>query len=315
MGDDTATSFPELKALARRVGRLHLRQRLGIEGEAPVFGPGRTWFHPEHSPMAHHLLLAALRLLGLYGWGQRNAWDIRVRRNAVTLPGLPRSLDGLRLLHLTDLHLDSHPRFPELLAAAVAPLEYDLCVFTGDYRYRTFGPMEPALSGMEAVLGAIKGPTYAVLGNHDSLRMVPALERLGVRVLLNESEEIRPGFHLVGVDDPHYFRADNLEKACESLPEEAASVLLCHSPELYRQAAHCGLGLMLCGHTHGGQICLPGGWPLFTNADCPKPLARGGPWRHAELQGYTSVGAGSSVLDVRFNCPPEVVVHTLHSPD
>lgn len=314
MGDETATSYPELKALARRVDPVHLRQRLGIEGEAPVFGPGRTWFHPEHSPLAHDLLLGALRLAGIYRWGQRNAWKIRVNRNTVFLPGLPRPLDGLRLLHLTDLHLDSHPGFPEVLAAAVAPLDYELCVLTGDYRYRTSGPADAALAGMGTLLQAIHRPVYAVLGNHDSVRMVPALEQLGARVLLNESEQAGPGLHLVGVDDPHYFRADNLEKACAGLPEDAASVLLCHSPELYRQAAHSGVGLMLCGHTHGGQICLPGGWPLFTNADCPKPLARGGAWRHGDLQGYTSVGAGSSVLDVRFNCPPEVVVHTLRSP-
>ena len=144
------------------------------------------------------------------------------------------------------------------------------------------------------------------------------MEDMGVRVLLNESEALEDGgrgLFLVGVDDPHFFRADNLEKAFGGVPEQAASVLLCHSPELYRQAAHSGVGLMLCGHTHGGQICLPGGFPLFTNADCPRDLARGGPWRYGRLQGYTSVGAGSSVVDVRFNCRPEVTVHTLRCPD
>jgi len=183
-------------------------------------------------------------------------------------------------------------------------------VFTGDYRYRTFGPMDAALAGMQTVLRAIQRPAYAVLGNHDSLRMVPALERLGVRVLLNEAAEARPGLHLVGVDDPHYFRADNLEKACASLPDDAASVLLCHSPELYRQAAHCGLGLMLCGHTHGGQICLPGGVALTYNARCPRRLGRGA-WRYHGLQGYTSPGAGACVVDARFNCPPEITLHEL----
>lgn len=67
---------------------------------------------------------------------------------------------------------------------------------------------------------------------------------------------------------------------------------------------------MLCGHTHGGQICLPGGMPLTYNARCPRQLGRG-PWRWGEMQGYTSPGAGSCVVPVRFNCQPEITVHRL----
>jgi len=67
---------------------------------------------------------------------------------------------------------------------------------------------------------------------------------------------------------------------------------------------------MLCGHTHGGQICLPGGVPLLTDADCPRALARGA-WKYHNLIGYTSVGAGSCIVDVRLNCPPEVTLHRL----
>ncbi|MCK7581816.1 MAG: hypothetical protein MZV65_43480 [Chromatiales bacterium] len=67
---------------------------------------------------------------------------------------------------------------------------------------------------------------------------------------------------------------------------------------------------MLCGHTHGGQICLPGGFPLTWDARCPRRLAAGA-WRHGALLGYTSVGAGTSVVNARLNCPPEITVHTL----
>jgi len=88
-------------------------------------------------------------------------------------------------------------------------------------------------------------------------------------------------------------------------------VLLSHTPEPYRHAAHADFSLMLSGHTHGGQICLPGGIPVLTDCDAPRAFARGA-WRYHELVGYTSVGCGSSIVDVRLNCLPEVTLHRLH---
>jgi predicted MPP superfamily phosphohydrolase len=85
---------------------------------------------------------------------------------------------------------------------------------------------------------------------------------------------------------------------------------LSHTPEVYRQAAHAGYDAFLCGHTHGGQICLPGGIPLTLDARCPRRLGRGA-WRHQSMQGYTSAGAGTSIVNLRFNCPPEITLHTL----
>jgi hypothetical protein len=152
-----------------------------------------------------------------------------------------------------------------------------------------------------------------VLGNHDSIRMVPGMEDLDIRVLLNESVRLeRHGamIHLAGIDDAHYYRVDNLHKAANDIPQEAVSLLLSHTPEPFRNAAHADFKLMLCGHTHGGQICLPGGIPLITDADCPRAYVRG-PWRYHDLVGYTSVGAGSSIVDVRLNCLPEITLHRL----
>jgi hypothetical protein len=159
----------------------------------------------------------------------------------------------------------------------------------------------------------IKKPAYAILGNHDSIRMVPMMEAMDIRVLLNESIAIQKqgsAIYLAGIDDPHYFRADNLEKASEDIPLDATSILLSHSPEMYRNACHAGFNVMLSGHTHGGQICLPGGIPLMCNVSSPRRFCRGA-WRHNQLQGYTSVGSGASVVDVRLNCPPEITLHDL----
>jgi hypothetical protein len=116
--------------------------------------------------------------------------------------------------------------------------------------------------------------------------------------------------YLAGIDDAHFFGVGNLEKALGGIPPDALTVLLSHTPEVFRQAAHAAVDLLLCGHTHGGQICLPGGWPVILDARIPRRIGRG-PWTHGGMQGYTSPGAGASVVEVRLNCPPEVTIHRL----
>src|SRR5262249_52779558 len=146
-----------------------------------------------------------------------------------------------------------------------------------------------AIAGMARVCAGLKGPVYGVLGNHDTIRMVPALEEMGIRMLLNESAILTRGrhvIHLVGIDDAHYYRVDNIEKASARVPDGELSVLLSHTPEIYRQAAHAGFDLMLSGHTHGGQICLPGGIPIMLDSVLPRRMASGG-WKYHNMAGYT----------------------------
>ena len=301
--------------LGERLGRTHLQQRIGLESELGhhVLGYGRNYFHLENWYSAHSVIRNALRLVGLHGRARRNALDIRVHRHDMAVPELPQEFAGLRILHLSDLHLDMNPEFPGVLSERVKDLEYDFSIITGDFRFLTHGPFDAAMAAMAQVRDHLKGPVYGILGNHDSIRMVPHLEGIGIHMLLNESLVIRRGtaaIHLAGVDDPHYYRVDNLERACQDIPPDAVSLLLAHTPEIYKQAAYAGFDVMFCGHTHGGQIRLPGGTPLITNARCPRRFCAGY-WRHEQLQGYTSLGTGSSVVDVRLNCPPEVVLHTL----
>jgi predicted MPP superfamily phosphohydrolase len=102
------------------------------------------------------------------------------------------------------------------------------------------------------------------------------------RADVNECVAIERGgdkIHVAGVDDPHFYRADNIEKASAAIPLEAYSILLTHTPEIYRQAAHAGFNLLLSGHTHGGQICLPGGIPITLDSVLPRRLGKGA-WRH-----------------------------------
>ncbi|WP_456405140.1 metallophosphoesterase [Thiolapillus sp.] len=306
-----------LEQLEQRLGRVHARQRLGIEAdnEPRVFGTGLNFFHPENWYSFHSLLRYALRLTGLYRRGWRNTLNIQLRHNRVEIPGLPPAFEGFTLLHLSDLHADMNPPAMQALGDVVAGLEYDLCVLTGDYRAQTYGSGDAALKEIGALCSRLSGPIYGILGNHDSIRMLPGMEDLGVRMLLNEQVEIRRGeaaIHLAGIDDAHYYRVDNVEKAALDIDPDAVSILLSHTPEIYRQATHAGFDLMLCGHTHGGQICLPGGIPITLDSNCPRYMGAGA-WRYRQMQGYTSVGAGTCIVEVRFNCLPEVTLHHLHA--
>jgi len=301
--------------LEARLGRVHARQRLGIEAQSghQVFGKGLNFFHPENWYSVHALIRYAIQSVGLYGRGQRNARNFQVKDNPIYLPRLPGPFHDFRILHLTDLHVDMDGRNVDALIQTVVDLQYDICVLTGDYRARTFGEIEGAEAGMRRVVAVLKPPVYGVLGNHDSVRMVPPLELMGVIMLMNEAATLEKSgaqIYLAGVDDPHYFRVDNLEKAATDIPKDAISLLLSHTPEIYRQAAHADFDVMFCGHTHGGQICLPGGIPITLDSNCPRTMGAG-KWRHQQMQGYTSVGAGTSMVNARFNCPPEVTIHRL----
>jgi uncharacterized protein len=308
-----------LKELERRVGRLHARQRLGIENdhEARALGRRLNFFHPRKWRRSPTIIRGALKLTGLYRRAQKNADNIQIRHNDIRLPRLPATFDGLTLLHISDLHVDISGGAMQRLTELLPTLAYDLCLLTGDYRGKTFGPIDATIAGMARVCSHLVTPIYGVLGNHDSIRMVPALEEMGIRMLLNEPETLERGdqrIHLVGIDDAHYYRVDNIEKAVSPLPDDEFSILLSHTPEIYRQAAHADFDLLLSGHTHGGQICLPGAIPVTLEAELPRRLGAG-LWKYHDMVGYTSVGVGSSVLPVRLNCLPEIALHHLRCAD
>lgn len=304
-----------LTSLAQRLSQTHLRQRLGMEDEhhAEVFSRAGKFFHLENWYSVHGLIRSCFKAVGLHERCQRNATRIEVRYNDVVLPELPEAFEGFRILHLSDLHVDMYEPAVHALIERLRQVHYDLCVMTGDYRARTFGDIDESMQRLAAVRNHINKPVYAVLGNHDSIRMVPAMEAMGIDLLLNENTRIEKGqhfIHLAGIDDAHYFRVDNIDKALTGTNDSKIKILLSHTPEVFRQAAHAGFDVFLCGHTHGGQICLPGGLPLTLDARCPRHLGRGA-WQHHQMQGYTSVGAGTSIVNLRLNCPPEITIHTL----
>ncbi len=304
-----------MSKLEQRLGRLHARQRLGIETdqEARIFGPGLNFFHMENWYSIHSVIRTSLKLTGLYRRAAANAAKIQIRHNDFHMQRLPKSFNGFTLLHISDPHVDMNEGAMRRLAEILPGLDYDICVLTGDYRGGTSGPIDAAISGMDRLRSHLKGPIYAVLGNHDSIRMVPPLEDMGIKMLLNECEAISRDdqtIYLAGIDDAHYYRVDNIEKAAADIPDDSFSILLSHTPEVYRHAAHAGFDLLLSGHTHGGQICLPGSIPITLDAALPRRMGSGS-WKYHDMQGYTSVGAGSSLVAVRLNCPPEIALHHL----
>jgi hypothetical protein len=227
-------------------------------------------------------------------------------------PNLPAALDGFRILHLSDFHIDGVAGLAEALAERLKFISADLCVLTGDYRFEIHGPADQVYPRMRRVLHAIRARhgVVGILGNHDCADIAPALESMGVRMLINESLAAGPSSDpvwVIGVDDPHFFGCDDLRGALQDVPERGFKLLLSHTPEMYREAAEAGIDLYLSGHTHAGQIRLPGIGALSTMADSPRRFAFGH-WRHEGMQGYTTAGVGCSLLPVRFHCPPEIVL-------
>jgi predicted MPP superfamily phosphohydrolase len=307
-----------LDNLIVRIGAEHVQRRLKIEieREAQLFGQGLIFFNLENWYSAPWIIRGALKLTGLYDRARRNADQIVVKRNTIAFAKLPPAFDNFTILHLSDLHADISEGAMRHLISIVRDLQCDICVLTGDYRGKTYGPFEKSLKGVNELRAQLKGPLFGVLGNHDSIYMAPSLEAMGIRMLFNECETIVRGdqqIFLAGVDDAHFYRADDIEKAAFRIPQDAFSILLSHTPEVYDRAASARFDVMFSGHTHGGQLCLPGGIPIKLEARLPRAMGAGA-WRYADMVGYTSVGVGTSILPVRLNCPPEVTLHTLRRP-
>ncbi len=262
-------------------------------------------------------LQLGLKLTGLWRRGVANGLDVRLHTLSLELPGLPAAFHGYRVLQIADPHLDAAPGLAEAILRSVTGIDADLCVFTGDFRatdqgpFRQTGILEP-LAAIRAAVRAADG-FLATLGNHDPADTAPHLERLGFELLINRSRYIWRGTERIavtGVDDVHRYYTPAALAALATHDPALFGITLAHSPELAGEAALAGYRLYLCGHTHGGQVCLPGGRPVITHLARHRDL-HSGLWQHRGMTGYTSRGAGLSSLPVRFNCPPEVTLFTL----
>lgn len=246
---------------------------------------------------------------------RRKARDIEVSEYRVPIAGLGRELDGLRIVHLTDIHHGLYFSAEAVLAAVdlANSLDPDFVALTGDYvsYSRNFAHSAAELLGC---LRARRG-VYAVLGNHDfrvgADLITRALRRQGIEVLRNRHTVVCAGgadLHLAGVDDLWY--SASLPRALRSIPRGRPVILLSHNPQIVASAAHYSVDLVLSGHTHGGQVRLP----FLERKKNGEPLRRRfhtgwDSWGRTRI--YISRGIGTIVLPVRLACPPEMPVFTL----
>jgi predicted MPP superfamily phosphohydrolase len=253
----------------------------------------------------------------------------KVSQREVTIRGLPQALDGLRLVQLTDIHhgpwlsLD----YVRAVVAAANELNPDLVCLTGDYVHHSAAYIEPVVEGLAGLRPRIA--TVAVLGNHDwwedATRMRRAFARTDIVLLDNTRRVLTPrrrleseaavGLAVCGVGDLWEDHPD-YAAALSGLPEGMPRLLLSHNPDVAEEPGlvHGGwrVDLMLSGHTHGGQIALPGLGTPITSSRYGQKYVRGlveGPCCRV----FVCPGIGVSGLPLRFGVPPEIAVLVLRA--
>ena len=243
---------------------------------------------------------------------------VDVTRTVLPVPGLPEALGGLRVGFMTDLHRSSTVSH-ELIESAAGLLmaeRPDLIVLGGDYvtwggDYRASGdryfvePAADAVRGLSAPHGV-----FGVLGNHDDDREMPAaMATRGIEILKDARTRLTvrgEPLDLIGI---RYWTTRGRDIASVARGAAKASILLAHNPSRLKEAAALSLPLMLSGHTHGGQIVLPG---LGAIAARNFPIVAGQGARDGTTA-FVSRGVGTVYVPIRVNCPPEVALLTLQS--
>lgn len=259
---------------------------------------------------------AVLRLTPLHAMGTRNALALELTELVLAPKDWPRAFDGYRILHVSDSHLDTLPAIADVAARLLDGLEVDLLALTGDVHGWHHNPLPLSVEPLARALAGVRvrDRRLAVLGNHDPVGMIEALKPLGFETLVNRSTTLtRDGatVHVTGLDDVHTFYSPAALQALEPRLD-GFRIALVHSAEVADHAAAAGCGLYLSGHTHGGQICLPGGRPVFTQLVRCRHAAVG-VWREGDMLGYTSPGLGVSPPTVRFNSRGGAALITLRS--
>lgn len=249
-------------------------------GHEPLSGASRH--PPDTSAMGNLSIIGIAQRLALSAAKSAGAFGLiceSLLNYEVTLRRVPLSTDfggrsSWRVLHLSDLHLDGIPDDCVRLRRVLSGLHADVCVMTGDYVDPAVGDLPLVRRLLQDVIRAaapVHG-VYAVLGDHDPTDMIPILDEAGVRLVGPDQVCVAPGpatLKLVGV-------APRTLAPGSPRPTGAGPLLcLAHTPDSVEEGIWYGAHYYLCGHTHGGQVCLPNGWPIVTRTRTPRSLARG----------------------------------------
>ena len=241
----------------------------------------------------------------------------RLRRREIRINGLPAALDGYRIGQLSDVHCGPHTPEARVVewVERLNALDLDLMTVTGDLI--THGDshvvaVARALGGLRARDGV-----FACMGNHDYFTdgesFVSELSRAGLVVLRNRGVVVERGnaqLYVAGVDDTWTERHD-VARALAARPSGAPALLLAHDPNLFEQASEHAVDLMLSGHTHGGQLAIPGVRRLSLARFITEFTA--GIYRRGRSWLYVNRGAGTTGPPVRLGAPAELAVLTLRS--
>ena len=262
----------------------------------------------------HALLAAPFVAMGYGAFVER--LDFQVREVDVPLPGLPRDLDGLRVLQLSDIHLGaflSERDLARVVDAAIS-LRPHLAVVTGDLISSHGDPLDVCIRQL-ARLKSDAG-IFGCLGNHEHYadaedRTEAAGARAGIGFLRGRAQQLRFGsavLNLAGMDHQSMFRRDTyLAGADRLVVPGATNILLSHNPDVFPVAARQGYNLMLAGHTHGGQVTVEILDRSINPARFLTPYVCG-LYRSGAAAGYVTRGIGTIGIPVRLGAPPEISV-------
>jgi hypothetical protein len=228
------------------------------------------------------------------------------------IPGLPPELEGFRILHLSDLHI--RPKWDPVyddLQSKVRAHPPDLIVFTGDFiedkhNFRREIPfLRRFFAGLVSRLG-----TVAIFGNHDGDLLSLPLSEMNLTRIDHRRLSLHSGsatIELIGIAgvEREDFDPDFLH-ALSPKPERSIRILLSHYPDLIRKSMFLDPDLFLTGHTHGGQVCLPGKIPILRHDSLPRKFI-GGINRFHTTWLVVNRGIGFSSLPIRLFCPAEVI--------
>lgn len=230
----------------------------------------------------------------------------------------------LRLLHISDLHVERLTRREAKVVELANQSQADLILITGDYLNLSFTRDPKALEDVRWLLDRLAAPggVYAVLGSPtvDDREILSSLfDDVGITLLDNEAKMIsldgERKLTLIGVNCTHYLPLDalHLEDTVKNLTDHGPAILMYHSPDLFNEVAAMGLDLYLCGHTHGGQVRLPAVGALLTSSQFGRKYQMGR-YQEGRTTMYVSRGIGLEGLSaprVRLLAPPEITLITI----
>jgi len=294
------------------------RQLRELENNLNFFTSGTTKkIHLLNIGVIVNIISFLLKIFLLKKTAYKNAISLKVKKLKFNSINLPESFKGYKILFISDLHIDIIPEMKNILLELINKEHYDLCCIGGDYKFRNIGTPFIAQNFIKELFSEInkKSDIISILGNHDEYEFAQFLDNIGVKVLINETIEItkdNESILISGIDDAGYYGAHDFDETLKGINHTNSSfnILLSHTPDVYKEAESLGFNIFLTGHTHGGQICLPGRIPVLTETNAPRKMVYG-QWKYNNMIGYTTSGLGCSGIPARFFCPPEINIITL----